>query len=68
MINCSERGFGPLPQTKFFMEIQHCHILCSFMSFSTVFQSYPDDGRVIMKVPCIPIHLNTVYLRFFGCG
>ena len=22
---------------------------CSFMSFSTVFQSYQDDGRLIMK-------------------
>ena len=25
---------------------------CDFMSFSTVFQSYKDDGRLIMKAVC----------------
>ena len=25
---------------------------CDFMSFSTVFQSYQDDGQIIMKAVC----------------
>ena len=33
---------------------------CDFTSFSTVFQSYQDDGRIIMKgcVQCIPFMIE----------
>ena len=27
-------------------------LICDFMSFSTIFQSYKDDGRMIMKGLC----------------
>ena len=33
---------------------------CDFTSFSTVFQSYQDDGRVIMK-GCGCVQWNLVY-------
>ena len=35
-------------------------MICNFTSFSTVFQSYQDDGRMIMKGS---VQWNPVYLE-----
>ena len=40
---------GLLDNIKSAEGIAHGWMICDFMSFSTVFQSYQDDGRMIMK-------------------
>ena len=39
---------------------------CTYMSFSTVFQSHQDDGRVIMK-DCVQWN-HTVIKKIFDSG
>ena len=51
-ISLSSLGFNFLSNVRIFNNLMDEWMTYDFASFSTVFQSYQDDGRMIMKTVC----------------